>query len=269
MVVLSEKWINTSSPTSFCLRVGKHKGLIAGTEFCRNTMIQRIFLEPSDCSSWSNWPCAAKIQNNVCLMVGKVQRDWCHPCSMSRAIPFGSRTRGIVSEAGIPIVWFPGTALSLFNWVFRCWKSWLSMSTFFALPFLILAFTFVWVEITAWTLFWLVSAKTFLPKSFIAFRKAFLCLFFLCITKHNILLTTIQGPVLVSSPRSALLLPLDSSLLFLLPLPFFFNYRHFERSGLPRILVVVPCPKTKFFVINVTLLTFYFIRGPLSKFIFQ
>ena len=33
----------TIFPTSFCLRVGKHKRLTAGTESCRNTTIQRIF----------------------------------------------------------------------------------------------------------------------------------------------------------------------------------------------------------------------------------
>ena len=40
---------NTTFPTSFCFRVGKHKRLIARTEFCCNAIIQRIFLKPSDC----------------------------------------------------------------------------------------------------------------------------------------------------------------------------------------------------------------------------
>ena len=69
-------WLNmnkTTFPTSFCLRAGKHKRLIAVTEFCRNTIIQSIFLEPSDCLSRSNWSCATKIQNNVRRMVGKIQ----------------------------------------------------------------------------------------------------------------------------------------------------------------------------------------------------
>ena len=37
------KMNNTTFPTSFCLRVGKHKRLIAGIEFWRKTIIQRIF----------------------------------------------------------------------------------------------------------------------------------------------------------------------------------------------------------------------------------
>ena len=181
---------NITFPTSFCLRVGKHKGLISGTEFCRNTTIQRIFLEPSDCRSRSNWPSAAKIQRNVCLMFGKVQRDWCHPCSMSRAKPFSSRTRGIVSEAGIPVVWFPGTALSLFNWVLRSWKSWMWMRTLFPLSFFApcLYLCVGWNYCLDLFFLW-VSAESTLLEAFITCRKAFLASFWN--TKHNLLLTTI------------------------------------------------------------------------------
>ena len=45
---------NTTFPTSFCSRVGKHNSLIARTEFCCNAIIQRMFLELPDCLSWRN-----------------------------------------------------------------------------------------------------------------------------------------------------------------------------------------------------------------------
>ena len=39
---------NTTFPTGLCLRVGKHKGLVATTKLCRNAVIQRMHLEPFD-----------------------------------------------------------------------------------------------------------------------------------------------------------------------------------------------------------------------------
>ena len=72
------KMNNTTFPTRFCLRVGKHKRLVARTKFCRYTMIQRIFLEPSDCRSLSNWSCATKIQNSVRRIVGTRGTDAIH-----------------------------------------------------------------------------------------------------------------------------------------------------------------------------------------------
>ena len=71
------------------------------------------------------------------------------------------------------------------------------MGTFLALSFLVLASAFVPVEIIACTSFWLVSAKTTFLQAFVTFRKNFVCLFYFWTTKHNLLLTTIQGPMLV------------------------------------------------------------------------
>ena len=70
-------------------------------------------------------------------------------------------------------------------------------STFFTLFFLILAFASVQVEFIVFTLLWLVNANTTFRKAFVTFRRTFLASFYPWTTKHNLLLTTIQGPVLV------------------------------------------------------------------------
>ena len=172
------KMNNATFLTRFCFRVCKHKGLVAGTEFCFHTMIQRIFLEPSDCRSRSNWSCATKIQNNVRRMVGKIQRNWCKPCKVSWIVPRSSAsaswTGGIIRAIGIPIDWFRGMNLPNFQR-----RKVLNVDRHLpCFSFLDQALTFVWVIITAWTLFWLSSARSNLPKVLIAFRRAFLASFF-------------------------------------------------------------------------------------------
>ena len=66
-------------------------------------------------------------------------------------------------------------------------------------PFLFFVFpsAFVRVEILAFTLFWLVSAKTTFLEAFICLSKNLSCLFFLWTTKQSLLLTTIECLVLV------------------------------------------------------------------------
>ena len=122
---------------------------------CRNAVIQRMFLESFDCCSWSNWPCAAKIQNNVRRVVGRVQWDCCHACSVFRAIPCSISScgwiRGIINKTGIPIVWFQGMTISFFTRCFWGWKFWLRTGTFLAFSFLILASSFVRGESIACT----------------------------------------------------------------------------------------------------------------------
>ena len=54
------KWTIKHSRQVSVFRVGKHKRLIARTEFCCDAIIQRIFLEPPDCLSWSNRSCLTK-----------------------------------------------------------------------------------------------------------------------------------------------------------------------------------------------------------------
>ena len=66
------KMNSTTFPASLHLRVGKHKGLIARAKLRGNAIMHRMFVESSDCRSWSSWSCTTKIQNNVCWMVGQI-----------------------------------------------------------------------------------------------------------------------------------------------------------------------------------------------------
>ena len=86
---------NATLHAGFCLRVGEHERLAATAEFRRNATIPRMLLESFDCRCRSNRPCAAKVQNNVCWMVGKIQWTCHHPCSMSHC-------------AEPPSIWSPG-----------------------------------------------------------------------------------------------------------------------------------------------------------------
>ena len=89
---------NATLHAGFCLRVGEHERLVTTAEFRRNAIIPRMLLESFDCRSRSNRPCAAKVQNNVCCMVGKIQRSCHHPCSVSLyAEPPSIWSPGIVS----------------------------------------------------------------------------------------------------------------------------------------------------------------------------
>ena len=260
------KMNNATFPTRFCLRVGKHKRLIAGTEFCRDTMIQRIFLEPSDCRSWFNWSCATKIQNNVRRMVGKFQRNWSYPSKVCWITP--RRCWRIVTTIRIPIGWFQSMTLSLFNGVPRGWKSCLWVGTFLAFSFLILALAIVWIKITVWTLFTWASAKSTLPKAFIVFRKAFLASFSLrppstIFFSPQLWILCLFFTEECSSGSSW------STFAFSFTFAFFLHLAAPAWSGLPGTLSVVPCPETWSFIINVALFSSYFVCGPLSKFIFK
>ena len=229
-------------------------------------MIQRIFLEPSDCRSWSNWSCATKIQNNVRRMVGKFQRNWSYPSKVCWITP--RRCWRIVRTIRIPIAWFQSMTLSLFNGVPRGWKSCLWVGTFLAFSSLILALAIVWIKITVWTLFTWASAKSTLPKAFIVFRKAFLASFSL-------------GPpsTIFFSPQFWILCLFFteecssgsswSTFAFSFTFAFFLHLAAPAWSGLPGTLSVVPCPETWSFIINVALFSSYFVCGPLSKFIFK
>ena len=74
---------NATLHASFCLRVGEHERLVTTAKCRRNTIIPCMLLKSLDCRSRSNRPCAAKDQNHVCSMVGKIQWSCHHPCSMS------------------------------------------------------------------------------------------------------------------------------------------------------------------------------------------
>ena len=84
--------------------------------------------------------------------------------------------------------------------------------------------------------------KPTFPKAFITFRKAFLASFSFGPPRTMLLLTTIRGPVLESSPRNALPVPLNPPLPFSSP-----HLAALEWSGLQSILVVVPCTKNSIF----------------------
>ena len=79
-----------------------------------------------------------------------------------------------------------------------------------------------------------------------------------------------SGSCVCSSPKCAVPVLLNPPL----PLPFSFafcsfSFATFELTGLPTMLVVVPCPKTRSFIINKALLTSYFVSSPLSILIFR
>ena len=42
---------NATFPASLHLRVGTHKGLVAGAKLCGHAIMQRMFLESSNCRS--------------------------------------------------------------------------------------------------------------------------------------------------------------------------------------------------------------------------
>ena len=88
----------------FCLGVGEHERLITTAEFRRNAIIPCMLLEYFDCRSRSNRPCAAKVQNNVWWMVGKIQWSGHHPCSTS---PCTETTQRLESRNRMSNDWKP------------------------------------------------------------------------------------------------------------------------------------------------------------------
>ena len=66
---------NATLHAGFCLGVGEHERFVTTAKFRRNTVIPCILLKYFDCRSRSNRPCAAKVQNHVCWMVGKISME--------------------------------------------------------------------------------------------------------------------------------------------------------------------------------------------------
>ena len=159
---------------------------------------------------------------------------------------------------------------SFFTGCFWFWKSWLRTSTFLAFSFLIFASSCVRVVLfIICTLFWMIGTEFTFRKVVLTFRRNFLAFFIL-------------GPpntIFFWPPFRVLCLffakvCFTSSLNPPLPLPFSFafssfSFATFELTGLPTMLVVVPCPKTRSFIINIALLTSYFVSSPLSILIFR
>ena len=112
---------NATLHAGFCLRVGEHERLVATAEFRPNAIMPCMLLESFDCRSRSTRPCAAKVQNNMCWMVGKVYWGCHHPCRVSLcAEPPSIWSLGIISPVtGRPIVCFPGAAIPFFIGCFR------------------------------------------------------------------------------------------------------------------------------------------------------
>ena len=117
------------------------------------------------------------------------------------------------------------------------------------------------------TPFWLVSAKNHLSESFHLLSKTLSCLFFLWTTKHNLLLNTSQDPVLALH-QGILFLFLSIPLSQPFAVPFLlFTWRPLNGLDCQVYSLSSQCPKTRPFITNVTLLTSYFVYGPLSKFV--
>ena len=119
---------NTIRQARLHLRVGIHKGLVAGAKLCGNAILQRMFLESSHCRSWSNWSGTTKIQNNVCWVFWQIQRNCRHTCSMSCAIPYRSSSCSwtwiVINKIRMPIVRLPRMTISFFTWRFWRRKPW-------------------------------------------------------------------------------------------------------------------------------------------------
>ena len=151
-------------------------------------------MESSDCRSWSTSSCTTKIQSNVCWMVGQIQNNCRHPCSMSRAIPCSSSscswTWRIISKIRIPIVRLLRMKISFFTWRFWGRKSWLRIWTFFSSSTLIFTRSFVWLELPVWTFILKKKYKNRCQEICSFLSKGLFCLSFLWTTKHSLLLTT-------------------------------------------------------------------------------
>ena len=204
-------------------------------------------------------------------MVGKIQRGYRHPCSVSFcAKPPSIWSPGIVSPmAGRPIVSFPSMAVSFFVGCFWGWKSGLRISSFLAFSFLVLSFAFVLVIILACAFVWVVRAKTTLLIAIIAFWQAFLA-FVSCGPPSKVLFWPNFGILCLFFAKECS----SASLGYTFVLSFSLSFSSFQLaaltwSGLPDTLSVVPCPETWSFIINVTLLASHFILGPLSKVVFS
>ena len=153
-------------------------------------------------------------------LVGKFQKNWSYPSKVSWIVP-RSRWR-IVRAIRIPIAWFPGMTLTLFNGFFRGWKSWLWISTFLALTFLIIALAFVWIKKLLEPFSDGLVRNPPFRKLSLPFEKPFLPRFPL---DHQTLSSFDRNSVFCccSSPRNALPVPFDPLLPF--PFPFLFNFR--------------------------------------------
>ena len=231
-------------------------------EFRRNGKIPCMLLESFGCRSRSNRPCAAKVQNNVSWMVGKIQWSCHRPCSMSLcAEPPSICSPGVVSPmTGRPIVWFPGLAISFFVGCFWGWQSGLRKGSFLAFSFWSFPLLLFWWK----SLLALVSGckgEITLLKTIIAFWQAFLA--FLSFGPPFGIL-----PLLITKECSSC--PFGTTIVFSFSLSFSpFHRVALEWSGLPGTLSVVPCPETWSLIINVALLASHFIPGSLSKVVFS
>ena len=214
---------NATFYAAFFLGVGERERLRTTAKFFRNAIIPWMLLKSFPCRSWSNRSCAAKVQNRVCWMVGKVQRGCYHPCSMSsRSRPPSSWSPRIVRPmAGRPVVRFPGIAISFFIGCFRGWKSGLRISAFIASLFLVFSFPLVLGAILVCTFIWrLVRVKNHQTswRAFLAFLSF--------APQSQVLSDHHSGSCVCSSPVSAFTFsPLRLAAL--------------EWSGLPSVLKII------------------------------
>ena len=195
--------------------------------------------------SWCKWSCTAKIQNNVGWMVGKVQWEFAAihaacPVPHHSAVAQGeSVTLEHNSSDSQGHVFLHSTIL----------RQKVLIERSFSFSPLIFTFIFVRLVFFVWTFFLMKSATITFRKIVPTLRKDFLAfLIFGPPTQHCFLRTTNHCLVLRWS-----------ALLFLL-----LTWRRWKLSGLPSMLVVVPCPKTRSFITNITLCTSCFVNGPQS-----
>ena len=241
------KWTMQLSKQVSVSEFANTKGFVATAKFCLDTMIPCMFLKSFDCWSRSNRSCAAQIQNPVCRMVGKIQRGYRHPSSMSsRAVPSCSSSPRIIRPlTGRPVIRFPGM-VSFFNSCFRGWKFGLRMSFFFNFSFLELSLR---LHLDG-------KGESHPSESHHCLLRCAFLFFFL--------FSFFLFPFFLFSFFPFFLFSFFPFFLFSL-FPFFLAALVW--SGLPDTLSVVPCPETWSFIINAALLASH--PWPLSKVVFS
>ena len=221
-----------------------------------------MFLEPFDCHSWSNWPCAEPRSRTTCAgwqgsegLMPSMQYEL--SCKTTQQLELRKRQANNWKTNRL----IPRHGHILLHWVFPRLKVQIE-DKHLPYPFLCgpcLCHCAGWNHCLHF--FWLVSAKTTFLKAFITFRKTLLASFsfgppstIFCWPPFRVLCLLFTKECSFCSVESTF--TFCSSFAFSSP-----HLATFKRSGLPSILVVVPCPKTRSFIINVALLTSFFVYG--------
>ena len=246
----------TTFPKSFRLRVGRHKGLIATAKLCRNAIHNTTYVSEDRVQPRSRTTCVGWLARFKGLM-SSMQDVPCHTMRQFHE-ELNKRNRQLSWNANRLI---PKHGHILLHRVFLRLKvqiedEHLPCFFLFGLSLCLLPIFSLAVLVSGWQV-----RKSLPERQFCPFEKPFLSLFPL---DHQ----AQSGSCACSSPRNNLPFP------FNLPLPFPFcltsstpHLATFRQSGLPSIVFVVICPKTRPFITYVTLLISYFAFGLVSKFV--